>query len=267
MISILDFGESVRLGNQIFQFALMFAINKDKKYSISLPKGKNSKGEDIQFWKCFDVQNINIYDFKKDDFIYYIKEKNGCYNFDENILQQEDNFIFDGGFQSYLYFDKYKKQLIDCLKFKDYIVEKGNDKLLKYKTPLTSIHVRRTDYLNHPCWGDLIKEGYYEKAIENINENEEVLVFSDDVDFAKDYFKNKKNFNIIDEDEYISLYMMTKCEKHIIANSSFSWMGAYLSGKENITCPNPWFPSFFPKPNNIQKDVSKPEWRKINVYN
>jgi hypothetical protein len=267
MISILDFGEWVRLGNQFFQFGLMFAINKDKKYSISLPKGKNRKGKDIQFWKCFDIQNINIHNFKKDDFTCCIKEKNGCCNFDEDILQQEDNSIFDGYFQSYRYFDKYKKELIECLKFKNNIIEKGNYILSKYKTPLTSIHVRRTDYLKDNLYGDLIKEGYYEKAIENINENEEVLVFSDDVNFVKDYFKNKKNFNIIEEDEYISLYMMTKCERHIIANSSFSWMGAYLSGKENITCPNPWLPSSFPKPNNIQKDIIKPEWKKINVFN
>lgn len=266
MISISDFGEWVRLGNQIFQFALMFAINKDKKYSISLPKGKNSKGEDIQFWNCFNVNQIKIFNQPKNYNLNVFMETNGCYNFDENILQQEDNLIFNGGFQSYRYFDKYKKELINCLNFKNNIIKKGNDELSKYKSPLTSIHVRRTDYLNHPCWGDLIKEGYYEKAIENINENEEVLVFSDDVDFVKDYFKNKKNFNIIDEDEYISLYMMTKCEKHIIANSSFSWMGAYLSGKENITCPDPWFPSFFPKPNHIQKDVTKPNWRKINVF-
>lgn len=267
MITIPHFGDYVRLGNQIFHFALMFAINKDTNYSISLSKGKNSTGEDIQFWKCFDIQSIKIHDFIRDDFNFYINEANGCYSFDEDILYQEDDIMFVGGFQSYRYFDKYKKELINCLKFKDSIIEKGNDKLLKYKTPLTSVHVRRGDYLDKPYYGDLIKEGYYEKAIENIKENEEVLVFSDDVNFVKDYFKNKKNFNIIDEDEYTSLYMMTKCENHIIANSSFSWMGAYLSGKENITCPDPWLPPFFPKPNNIQKDITKPNWKKINVFN
>jgi len=262
MITIENFGTMGRLGNQIFQFALLFSLHKSKGYEIHLPLNNG-----CQFWNCFDIKNIKVFDFIESNKLNICKEINGCYNFDDNSLQQPDNTKFHGYFQSYRYFDKYKKELIDCLNFKNNIVEKANDKLSKYKIPLTSIHVRRTDYLNHPCWGDLIKEGYYEKAVENIKNDEEVLVFSDDVNFAKDYFKNKKNFHIVEENEYISLYMMTKCEKHIIANSSFSWMGAYLSGKENITCPNPWFPSIFPKPNNIQKDITKPEWIKINVFN
>lgn len=262
MITINSFGPSIgRLGNQIFQFALLFSLHKSKGYEIHLPLNNR-----CQFWNCFDINKVKIFDYLEISNLNFCTEPNGCYNFDDRILQQPDNTKFHGWFQSYLYFDKYKKELIDCLNFKNNIVEEGNHKLSKYKTPLTSIHVRRTDYLCDPCRGDLIKEGYYEKAIENIKDDEEVLVFSDDVHFVKDYFKNKKNFNVVEENEYISLYMMTKCKSHIIANSSFSWMGAYLSGKENITCPSPWFPSIFPKPNNIQKDIIKPNWRKINVF-
>ena len=264
MISIANFGDSRvagRLGNQIFQFALLFSIHKEKKYSICLQKIKEA-----QFWKCFDVKNVKIHECKENYFEYGIEEDKGCYNFDEDILKQPDKVIFCGFFQSYRYFDKYKKELINCLKFKNHIIKKGNSELKKYKKNPVSIHVRRTDYLSHPVWGDLIKEGYYKKACKFIDKNDDVLVFSDDVNFVKEYFKNKKNYHIIDQNEYVSLYMMTKCKQHIIANSSFSWMGAYLSGKENIICPNPWFPSFFPKPNNIQKDITKPKWKKINVF-
>lgn len=264
MISIANFGNSNitgRLGNQIFQFALLFAINKAKKYSICLPKI-----QDAQFWKCFNIKNLKIHPYKDEYFEYYIRENKGSCNFDKEILQQSDNLIFSGFFQSYRYFDKYKKELINCLKFKNHIVKKGNSELNKYKKNPVSVHVRRTDYLSSPIWGDLIKEGYYEKACKFINEKDDVLVFSDDVKFTREYFKYKKNYHIIDQNEYISLYMMTKCKQHIIANSTFSWMGAYLSGKENIICPHPWWPSFFPKPNNIQKDITKPEWKKINVF-
>lgn len=260
MISI-SFGNMGRLGNQIFQFALLFSLHKSKGYEIHLPLNNN-----CQFWNCFNISKVKIFDYLEATALNICTEPNGCYNFDDRIIQQPDNTKFHGWFQSYLYFDKYKKELIDCLNFKNNIVEEGNHKLSKYKSPLTSIHVRRGDYLLEPCRGNLIKEGYYEKAIENIKDDEEVLVFSDDANFVKDYFKDKKNFNIVEENEYISLYMMTKCESHIIANSSFSWMGAYLSGKENITCPSPWFPSTFPKPHNIQKDIIKPSWRKINVF-
>ena len=54
MISINHFGRAGRLGNQIFQFALLFFLNKKKGYQINLPI------VDCQFWKCFDLQNINI---------------------------------------------------------------------------------------------------------------------------------------------------------------------------------------------------------------
>jgi len=262
MITINNFGSMGRLGNQIFQFALLFSLHKSKGHEIHLPLNNR-----CQFWNCFDIKKVKIFDSIESINLNLCTEPNGCYNFDDRILNQPDNTNFYGYFQSYPYFDAYKKELIDCLNFKNNIVEEANHKLSKYKTPLTSIHVRRTDYLHHHFYGDLIKEGYYERAMENIKNDETVLVFSDDINFVKDYFKNKKNFNIIDEDEYISLYMMTKCENHIIANSSFSWMGAYLSGKENITCPDPWVTYFFPEPNNIQKDITKPEWKKINILN
>ena len=264
MITIKNFGNpdiAGRLGNQIFQFAFLFGIYKRKNYSIHLFKSERS-----QFWKCFDIVEPKIQTFKSNDFKFIIEEKRGCYNFEKRLINQGDNLMYSGFFQSYLYFDDFKNDLINTLKFKSHIIEEGEKELKKYNRNLVSVHVRRTDYLENPIWGDLIKEGYYEKSLDDIQENDDVLIFSDDVKFVKDYFKNKKNYHVIEKNEYVSLYMMTKCNKHIIANSSFSWMGAYLSGNENITCPNPWMPSIFPKPNNVQKDITKPEWKKINVF-
>ena len=264
MISIENFGNKKitgRLGNQIFQFAFIFALYKKYNYKICLPKIK-----DAQFWKCFKILDPIIHPYDDSYFKVKICEDKGCCNYDEELIKQGDDNLFSGYFQSYKYFDEHKKDLIKALNFKNYIKEKGNLELSKYKNNLVSIHVRRTDYLKSAIWGDLIKEGYYEKAESYINNDSDVLVFSDDLVFVKDYFKNKKNYHIIDKNEYVSLFMMTKCSQHIIANSSYSWMGAYLSGKENIICPNPWWPHFFPKPNNIQKDIIKKDWMKINVF-
>jgi len=261
MITVNNFGPSGRLGNQIFQFALLFGLHKLHGYEIHLPLNNG-----CEFWKCFDIKNIKLYDYLIRDDVNTFKETLGYNNYDDCVLQQPDNTEFYGYFQSYLYFDRYRSELIDCLNFHNDIIEKSDNILSGFKGPLISIHVRRGDYIDHPQWGDLIKEGYYEKAIEDINDSEEVLVFSDDIDFIKDYFKTNKNFNIIDEDEYVSLCMMTKCERHIIANSSFSWMGAYLSGKDNVTCPETWLPSLFPKPNDIQKDITKQCWNKIKSF-
>lgn len=261
MITINFFGpEMGRLGNQIFQFGLLFSLNKSKGYQIHLPL--NNK---CQFWNCFNIKNIQIFNYIKKDNLNVCIEKNGACNFDESILQAEDNTIFHGHFQSYRYFDMYKKELLETLEFKKEIKEDGDIELLKFKNPI-SLHIRRTDYLNIPNFGNLIETGYYEIATQYIDTNRDVLVFTDDISFAKFYFKDRKNFHIINKNEYVSLYMMTKCSSHIIANSTFSWMGAYLSGKDNITCPYTWWRSTFPAPNNIQKDIVKENWNKINVF-
>lgn len=260
MITISLFGpEMGRLGNQIFQFALLFSLHKSKGYEIHLPLNNG-----CQFWNCFDINNIKIFNYRNNDKLNICVEKNGACNFDPSILESKDNTIFHGHFQSYLYFDKYKKELIETLKFKNDIVQEGDSELHKFQDPI-SIHIRRTDYLSIPHFGNLIETGYYETAIQNINNNQDVLVFSDDVSFAKLYFKNKKNFHVINKNEYVSLYMMTKCNNHIIANSTFSWMGAYLSNKENITCPHTWWRSTHTYPNNTQRDITKKYWNRINV--
>lgn len=261
MITINFFGPAMgRLGNQIFQFALLFSIHKSKGYEIHLPLNNG-----CQFWNCFDINKVKIFDFIQSKKLNVCVEKNGSCNFDPSILNYGDNTIFHGYFQSYLYFDNYKKELIETLNFKENIIKDGDKELSNFKNPI-SIHVRRTDYLNISFLGNLIETGYYEVATQYIPPDQDVLVFSDDVNFVRNYFKTRKNFHIINKNEYVSLYMMTKCSSHIIANSSFSWMGAYLSGKEFITCPNNWWRSIAPKPNNVQNDITKKNWNRINIF-
>lgn len=260
MITISLFGPAMgRLGNQIFQFALLLSIHKSKGYEIHLPLNN-----DCQFWNCFEINKVKIFDFIENKNLNVCVETKGSCNFDSSILNYKDNTIFHGYFQSYLYFDKYKKELIETLNFKENIIKDGDKELSNFKNPI-SIHVRRTDYLGINFLGNLIETGYYEVATQYIPPDQDVLVFSDDVCFVKNYFKNRKNFHIINKNEYVSLYMMTKCSSHIIANSSFSWMGAYLSGKEFITCPNSWWRSIAPEPNNIQNDITKESWNRVNV--
>jgi hypothetical protein len=70
------------------------------------------------------------------------------------------------------------------------------------------------------------------------------IVFSDDIDWCK------KNLPFLDEkifiegnDDFFDLYLMSKCQNNIIANSSFSWWGAWLNKSENkkVMSPKNWF--------------------------
>jgi len=125
-----------------------------------------------------------------------------------------------------------------------------------------SLHVRRGDYVRQPNYHPTCPLEYYRKAAE-LFPNQKFLVFSDDHDWCR------KNLTGIDwmfgvgytDDE--ELYMMSLCKGHIIANSTFSWWGAYLNPEKDklVVAPNTWFgPSY----NNINtKDLIPESWIKV----
>lgn len=104
---------------------------------------------------------------------------------------------------------------------------------------MVSIHVRRTDYVDNQFYINLMETDYYERAME-LFPDEKFLVFSDDIEWCKqqDIFKNcafsENNTELED------LKLMAGCKAHIIANSSYSWWAAYISGDKTIA-PRTWF--------------------------
>ena len=70
-------------------------------------------------------------------------------------------------------------------------------------------------------------------------------MFSDDIDWCKENFKQSNITFIENETDYIDLFIMSLCNNNIIANSTFSWWGAWLNSNENkkVVCPSSWFES------------------------
>lgn len=109
------------------------------------------------------------------------------------------------------------------------------------RTDMVAIHVRRGDYVKNKFYVDLMETTYYEDAMAQFP-GEEFLVFSDDIGWCMQQpifmgceFSNEK-------DELKDLNLMASCKGHIIANSSFSWWGAYLSPySEKIVAPKAWY--------------------------
>ena len=112
-----------------------------------------------------------------------------------------------------------------------------------------SIHIRRGDYLNTPIY-DVCKEDYHKKAIGRIIEkvdNPFFIVFSDDVQWCNDYLgRFNVNYKMVDwnkgKDSYQDMFLMTQCKHNIIANSTFSWWGAWLNQNKNkiVIAPGKW---------------------------
>ena len=137
------------------------------------------------------------------------------------------------------------------------------------KEETVAVHVRRGDYSKNGFY--LLDDGnYYKKALSHFSKDSRLMVFSDDLKAAKDLktFIDFPNITWVDEGQFESLYLMTRCKHHVIANSSYSWWGAYLSKNGSsesegiVTAPLTWFtPSSFFKIS--PQDQFLPHWVRI----
>ena len=114
----------------------------------------------------------------------------------------------------------------------------------------TALHIRRGDYVTNKKASDRFCSctlDYYEQAMEQIGGNGTVFVFSDDIQWAKQNLRQVKPLEFVDadpnQDGIRDMWLMTCAHHHIIANSSFSWWGAWLAGAEQgvTIAPAKWF--------------------------
>lgn len=121
-----------------------------------------------------------------------------------------------------------------------------------------SIHVRRGDYVNNPFYVDLTKTDYYQRAISMFPDSK-FLVFSDDIEWCKEYFKGNKFFFSERNNELEDMNLMAACEHNIIANSSFSWWAAYLNKNtcKEIIAPKEWYAD------GVERTVCPSSWIRI----
>ena len=84
---------------------------------------------------------------------------------------------------------------------------------------------------------------YYETALKEFDSNDEILIFSDDPQWCmKQSLFDGDRFMVSETgSNYMDLCLMSLCSGHIIANSSFSWWGAWLSNSKKIVAPSGWF--------------------------
>jgi hypothetical protein len=200
-----------------------------------------------------------------------IKEKS--IEFHEEVLSLPDNIYLDGYWQS----EKYFFDIADIISKEFSFVNPPsiiNQELIgKIKgCNSVSVHIRRGDYVSNPktleTHGVLGAE-YYRKSLNLIKEKvkkPEIFVFSDDISWAKENLMVDLPLHFIEhnnaEKNYEDLRLMNNCKHHIIANSSFSWWGAWLSNNKNnvVISPRKWFSDT--AMNNRQTNVPD-NWIKI----
>lgn len=182
----------------------------------------------------------------------YVKEKGD--SFQQNILKLQDNVYLDGYWQSEKYFLDIEEIIIKEFSMVNSLTMASKDIADQIKDcESVSIHVRRGDYVSNPETNSVhgvCGLEFYFKAIGMIREkidNPCFFIFSDDPEWACCNIKPDaptiyvKHNDCSKDSEDICL--MSMCKHHIIANSSFSWWGAWLSRNpdKTVIAPRRWF--------------------------
>lgn len=270
------------LGNQMFQYALyqkLKSIGKEVKFDdvseYLLPNARP-----IQLWTfglAYPVASKEEVNKITDGFmhpVHRIRRKlfgrkskeyaeKDC-NYDEQIERLEHSYL-TGYFQSERYFEDIQEQVREAFSFDDAIFKRlSKEEMTTYteyekqigETQAVSLHIRRGDYLeNDGVYGGICTPEYYNEAIRLIKQKIKTpvfYVFSNDGDWTKQWCVTQKELHgeefvpvvgFPEEMGYLDMKLMSLCKHHIIANSSFSWWGAWLNPckAKLVIAPSKWF--------------------------
>ena len=235
------------LGNQLFQY--FFARSLKLKFNINVKL-------DLSDFEIYKLHQYNLNNFlklklpiseKKYSFINFFlnkKKENDPFKFDDTIFKKKFSY-YDGYWQSYRYFNKFWCLFKNDFKFDNKYTNIQILNKIKNSNSV-AVHVRRGDYVDNnrtsKFHGNLnIK--YYNRSIkffENKYKNIKFFFFSDDIEWVKKQFNNKK-YHFIENDKkkikmpISDLILMKNCKHNIIANSTFSWWGAWLNDNKSKT--------------------------------
>ena len=261
------------LGNQMFQYAVyrymktidnetFLDINDFKEYDLhngfEIEKVFNIK---INQAKYNDIKKLKV--FKRQYFKKLLRKINKRliahkiikpYEFDQKIFEMNNVYI-EGYFQNIKYIKLIEKQLRKDFHINLNILDEYNKKMINeiiLNKNTVSIHVRRGDYIENKkafeIYGGICEKEYYQEAIKIIEKkvvNPKFYVFSNDITWVKENL-NLSNCIYVDWnkgiDSYKDLILMSKCENNIIANSTFSWWGAWLNDNKQkiVIMPRKW---------------------------
>ncbi|MDE6264227.1 MAG: alpha-1,2-fucosyltransferase [Paramuribaculum sp.] len=188
--------------------------------------------------------------------------------FNFNLLNGKS--YFDGYWQSPKFFERHKDTIVKAFSFPT-LNDSDNLKALNFiqSKKTAFIHVRRGDYMNHPIYGGICTLSYYTEAIQKLRTKgyHRFIIFSNDITWcSENLIANLKDNDILFADwntngsSYKDMQLMSYCNAGIIANSSFSWWGAWLGDLDTVICPDKWT-----RVVGHREDIYPEKWIKIKV--
>ena len=264
MIGYNRLGCNGRLGNQMFQYAALRGIADKRGYEWKIPPEDYQHTANYGLFETFEMSNV------KEENIGFVngqsvQENDHCF-ISEFFTECPDDISLDGFFQTEKYFNHISDQIRQDYTFKKGYLEPCKQYIDSLDKPPIFLHVRQADNIGREQFHPILPISYFEECLQEFPEDTPCFVFTDDLTWCKsqDYFKqdrflfneNVQRYSYVSMDglgkmqntllPQVDLCLMSLCSGAIIANSSFSWWGAWLqNNRGKVIAPDPkkWFGS------------------------
>jgi hypothetical protein len=282
------------LGNQMFQYAAGFALARQHQVPLCLDLG--AFAHDPQRAYNLDVLSV-AYDSLKTDPWPVVRKRRGWRrwllgkkpralksstpvyseqhfkHYDADFPKLTPPLTLSGYFQSPLYFAGYEDILRQQFQLNAGFAAHNNalvNAIASQITPSVALHIRRGDYLDPGVATilGLLPLAYYQKAVHLITalhgEDVHFFIFSNDPDWAEEHLTFCPQRTIVRGNEHHpeqDMHLMALCQHHIIANSTFSWWGAWFGTQphKTVIAPRAWFTPQTQRRFNVT-DLFPEEW-------
>ena len=237
-------GKLGQLGNQMFQYASTKGIASKLNTSFMIPDHREIFDDGIGNRYTILLHDVFNLDGQRGilQTQNYIQEENFCFEEKFFNISPSTNVCLWGFFQTEKYFKHIEKQIRKDFTFKDEIKDECDDLIKQFTNPI-ALHIRRGDFIwnnkNHPP----LSLDYYKSALQLFDSDREVIIFSDDTEWCKEQelFVDDRFAVAEGGEQFYDLCLMSMCDDFIIANSTFSWWGAWLGNRGKVIAPKRWF--------------------------
>lgn len=257
------------LGNQMFQYAFALSLKAAKPGEEVLIDASACRAESVhngfELERVFSAalreasaEDVDRLSIRPTGFINRARRKyltkrshriDKKFGYQPELLDLDGETYYEGYWQSEKYFLALEDEIRKAYSFKLPLAEMNLALLRELPRPIASVHVRRGDYLKYPNL-NICTSTYYSRAISALAAGTKIgsfLVLSEDADYCRsilDFGSMPAAF--VDWnmglDSWQDMAIMSLCDHHIIANSSFSWWGAWLDRKpgKRVIAPAIW---------------------------
>lgn len=248
MIGFNDLGRKGNLGNQMFQYAGLRGIAHARGFDWRIPPNDKSRIHSYDLLKYFEMtsvrpENIGYVPHRT----YYTKARDGKnttgYDFNpELLLSTPDNVNINAYLQSDKYFRNCEPLIRADFTFRSPFAERAQEYVNGLGGRIIALHVRRGDYVKFKKHHPPLELDYYRAALSKVPDLPVVICTNDAEWVWEQGLFSSDRFQIASFTDYgVEMAIMSLAEHVIIANSSFSWWGAWLGHHQTVVAPKNWF--------------------------